>query len=246
MLLGTDCMQSMFRSIASERGSHCPRAPSLIDGQLYRRGGPLAERLGIPGYNVRARVPGEAFPSLEPGRLPKTELSPDVLALVRFGVRPPDDPRIADTVRAIDAVLRTDVGWRRYPGDTYGEHADGSPWDGRGIGRSWPLLVGERAHYELARGHLGTAKELCAAMERLAGPTGMMSEQTWDVADLPRRGLWFGRPTHSAAPLGGAHAEYVKLCRSLADGRVSICRGPVISASRAHREEFRGFARLDR
>jgi glucoamylase len=32
----------------------------------------------------------------------------------------------------------------------YGEHADGAPFDGTGIGRGWPLLGGERAHYELA------------------------------------------------------------------------------------------------
>lgn len=196
------------------------RWESLIDGQLYRRGGPLADRLGIPGYYVRARVPGQPLPVLGAGPLPSTELSPDALALVRFGVRRADDPRIADTVRAIDAVLRTDVGWRRYPGDAYGEHADGAPWGGHGIGRSWPLLVGERAHFELARGNVEMAEQLCAAMERLASPTGMLPEQTWDAADLPARGLRFGRPTHSAAPLGWAHAEYVKLCRSLAEGRV--------------------------
>ena len=34
------------------------------------------------------------------------------------------------------------------------------------------------------------------------------------------RGLFRGQPTGSAAPLGWAHAEYVKLCRSIADGRV--------------------------
>lgn len=191
-----------------------------LEALLYRRGGPLADRLGIAGYYVRARVPGEPLPSLRPGELTPAELSPDALALVRFGVRRADDPRILDTVRAIDAVLRTEVGWRRYPGDTYGEHADGAPWDGDGIGRSWPLLVGERAHYELARGEVAAARALREQLERLATPTGMLSEQTWDAADLPRRGLWFGGATHSAAPLGWAHAEYVKLCRSLADGRV--------------------------
>ena len=139
---------------------------------------------------------------------------------MRFGVRPATDPRIADTARAIDAVLRTEVGWRRFPGDEYGEHADGSAWDGHGIGRSWPLLVGERAHVEIARGDLAYAERLATAMTRLAGPTGMLPEQTWDAPDLPARGLAFGQPTHSAAPLGWAHAEYLKLCRSLAERRV--------------------------
>ena len=34
------------------------------------------------------------------------------------------------------------------------------------------------------------------------------------------RELFFGRPTGSAMPLAWAHAEYVKLCRSLRDGAV--------------------------
>jgi len=129
-------------------------------------------------------------------------------------------PSLADTVRAIDPAARTEVGWRRYPGDTYGEHADGSPRDQRGIGRSWPLLVGERAHFELARGNLDEAHALRDRLEQLASATGMLPEQTWDAPDVPDRGLRFGGATHSAAPLGWAHAEYVKLCRSLADGTV--------------------------
>ena len=208
-------------------GMFADRWDNLVDEQLFRRGGPLAERLGIDGYYIRARIPGEPLPAIDPDSLPPTELSPDALALVRFGVRAADDPRIADTVRAIDAVLRTPVGWRRYPGDLYGEHTDGSPWDGTGIGRSWPLLVGERAHYELARGDSMMAERLCAAMARLASATGMLPEQTWDAPDIPQHQLWCGGPTHSAAPLGWAHAEYVKLCRSLAEGKVfdlpSVC-----------------------
>jgi len=37
--------------------------------------------------------------------------------------------------------------------DGYGEHADGHVYDGTGIGRGWPLLTGERGHYELAAGN---------------------------------------------------------------------------------------------
>lgn len=215
------------RDATAHRFAACAdRWDEQLEALLYRRGGPLADRLGIAGYYVRARVPGQPLPAIREGHLPPTELSPDALALVRFGVRRADDPRIADTVRALDAVLRTEVGWRRYPGDTYGEHADGAPWDGAdaaaggGIGRSWPLLVGERAHYELARGDVAAARALREQLERLATPTGMLSEQTWDAPDIASRGLSFGGATHSAAPLGWAHAEYVKLCRSLADGRV--------------------------
>ena len=37
-------------------------------------------------------------------------------------------------------------------GDGYGEHDDGAPYDGTGRARPWPLLTGERRHYEPAAG----------------------------------------------------------------------------------------------
>lgn len=84
-------------------------------------------------------------------------MSPDALALVRFGLRAADDPRILNTVRVIDALLKVDLPagpcWHRYNDDGYGEHEDGRPFDGTGVGRAWPLLTGERAHYELAAGN---------------------------------------------------------------------------------------------
>jgi glucoamylase len=205
-----------------------------IEPMLYRRGGALADKLGIAGYYVRSRRPGEPFPELDLARLPPTELSPDALALVRFGLRAADDPRIVDTVRAIDAVLRSELpagpAWRRYPDDRYGEHSDGSAFDGTGIGRPWPLLVGERAHYEIACGRLDEAAKLAAAIEAFASATGAISEQIWDQPDLPARGLVTGKATHSAAPLGWAHAEYLVLCRSLAAGRVFDL--PAVSSDR--------------
>lgn len=200
------------------------RWDAQIEPLLYRRGGALAARVGVDGYYVRARRPGQPFPELDLQSLPRTEVSPDALALVRFGLRDARDARIANTVRVIDAVLATDLGigriWRRYPNDEYGEYADGAPFDGHGIGRPWPLLVGERAHYELARGDLDRAIALQQVMERCASLTGMIPEQIWDGPDLPDRGLSHAGPTGSAAPLGWAHAEYVKLCRSIADRRV--------------------------
>lgn len=76
------------------------------------------------------------------------------LDLVRFGLRAPDDPHVVKTVAVYDAILRVDTPfgpvWHRYNHDGYGEKADGSPYDGTGVGRGWPLLTGERGHYELA------------------------------------------------------------------------------------------------
>ena len=151
-------------------------------------------------------------------------VSPDALALVRFGLRAPDDPRIRNTVRVIDALLKVELPagpcWRRYNGDGYGEHEDGRPFDGTGIGRPWPLLTGERAHYELAAGNRAEAQELLAALEGFASDGHLLPEQVWDAPDIPERELFRGRPSGSAMPLAWAHAEHVKLLRSLADGRV--------------------------
>jgi len=151
-------------------------------------------------------------------------VSPDSLALVRFGLRAADDPRILDTIKVIDALLKTDMPqgaiWHRYNGDGYGEHADGLPFDGTGIGRAWPLLTGERAHYALAAGKKEEANKLLAALENFANEGGLIPEQIWDAADIPQRELYFGRPSGSAMPLVWAHAEYVKLLRSLRDGRI--------------------------
>jgi len=174
-------------------------------------------RFGIEGYYVRIAEDGG-----EETR--KHILSPDFLALVRFGLRDACDRRITETLRAVDEELKVQLpggpAWRRYEGDPYGEHEDGSPYDGGGIGRAWPLLTGERAHYELAAGRTAQAEALLAALERFANEGGMLPEQLWDSRDIPDRELYFGRASGSAMPLCWAHSEYLKLRRSLAEGRV--------------------------
>ena len=151
-------------------------------------------------------------------------MSPDALALVRFGLRRADDPRIRNTVRVIDHLLKVDLPqgplWRRYNEDGYGEKSDGRPFNGSGIGRAWPLLAAERAHYELAFGDSKTAFELLDTLEASTSPGGLIPEQIWDSEDLPEHELVLGRPSGSAMPLVWAHAEHVKLLRSLRDGRV--------------------------
>ena len=151
-------------------------------------------------------------------------ISPDALALVRFGLRAADDPRICDTIKIIDDLLKIETPggptWHRYNDDGYGEHADGAPFDGTGIGRGWPLLTGERGHYELMAGREEKAKELKAAMQYFSNEGGLISEQVWDQPDIPARELYFGQPSGSAMPLVWAHAEYLKLQRSLLDGQV--------------------------
>ena len=179
----------------------------------------LARRLGIGRYYVRL-APPEILG--DPSRLKELldesergdeEISTDFLQLVRMGLRGPDDPCIRDSVTAIDAMLKVETengpSWHRYNGDSYGEHDDGAPFDGSGKGRAWPLLTGERGHYELVRG--ADPLPYLKAMAAMTGPGGMIPEQIWDSAPLPARGLLPGHPTGSAMPLAWAHAEFVKL-----------------------------------
>jgi glucoamylase len=144
------------------------------------------------------------------------------LELVRYGIRSPGDSLIEDSLRVADAVLKVETPygpcWRRYNHDGYGNRPDGGPFQGWGKGRAWPLLTGERGHYELAAGR--DAKPYIAAMEGFASKGGMLPEQVCDEANLLSAGLCLGRPSGSAMPLMWAHAEYIKLLRSVADGQV--------------------------
>ena len=188
----------------------------------YVRTAPVKK--GESGSLLMNPVHVKNVPSDESTRIAIHLISPDALALVRFGLRAADDPRIRDTIKIIDDLLKIETPggptWHRYNDDGYGEHADGAPFDGTGIGRGWPLLTGERGHYELMAGREEKAKELKAAMQYFSNEGGLISEQVWDQPDIPARELYFGRPSGSAMPLVWAHAEYLKLQRSLLDGQV--------------------------
>jgi glucoamylase len=137
-----------------------------------------------------------------------------------LGIRVANDPLIVDSLAVIDQVLKHDLPqgpcWRRYNHDGYGQKADGSAYHGTGEGRCWPILTGERAHYELAAGR--DPLRLIETMEKFANKGGMLPEQLWDADDLPEVKMKRGGPTGSAMPLCWAHAEYVSLVRSHKDG----------------------------
>ena len=209
-----------------------------IENWTYVTDTDLAKKLGVDGYYVRIAPPeiADAASPLQ-GFVPIKNrplgsnlqeadhiISPDALALVRFGLRAADDPRIINTVKAIDELLKTDTPhgpiWHRYNSDGYGEHENGDPFNGTGIGRGWPLLTGERGHYELAAAKIDEATELLKSMEAFAGETGLIPEQVWDSDDIPEKELQFARPSGSAMPLVWAHAEYLKLKKSIEQNRV--------------------------
>lgn len=208
-----------------------------IERWTYAVNTDLARQAGVEGYYVRitpadgdgAASPIQGFVPIKnratSSTAPAVEIvSPDALALVRFGLRRPDDPRILNTVKVIDALLRVKLpqgpGWYRYNCDGYGEHEDGSPFDGTGLGRPWPLLAGERAHYELCAGRPASAEALLTVMENATTASRLIPEQVWDAKDIPDRELFAGKASGSACPLVWAHAEYIKLRRSLLEGKI--------------------------
>lgn len=193
-----------------------------IEDWTYVEDGPLAARHGVAGYYLRIAPPPSAgglrgrvdVRNRVGDRLDADALiSLDFLALTRLGLRAPDDPRIAATASLVDQLLAvelpTGTAYHRYNDDGYGEHADGRPFDGTGIGRAWPLLAGERAHLTLQLGE--DPLPALRAMAAMTGPGGLIPEQVWDADPIAERELVPGKPSGSAMPLVWAHAEFLKL-----------------------------------
>jgi glucoamylase len=240
LLVAADLAQSMGQAEPAEFLRHMADTWNFnIERRTYAVNTDLAKQAGVEGYYVRIAPPptGDGAASPLQGFVPIKNrvagspneqaveiVSPDALGLVRFGLRAPDDPRILNTIKVVDQLLRVNLpqgpAWYRYNHDGYGEHEDGSPYDGTGIGRPWPLLAGERAHYELAAGRVAAAEELLGVMENSTRANRLIPEQVWDKTDIPERELFTGKASGSACPLVWAHAEYIKLRRSLADGKI--------------------------
>ena len=201
-----------------------------IDELLYAEDTPLAKEHGVSGYYMRA-TPPEMIEAKEVGHLrvllPNHHfgskhrraidiVSPDALALVRFGLRSADDPPIVNTVRVLDATLKretkTGPGWVRSTDDGYGETADGHPFLKAGIGRVWPLLAGERGHFEIAAGNRGAALELLRTMSRQTSQAGMIPEQVWDAEDIPERFLFTVTPQGPECLWSGRTASTSSFC----------------------------------
>ncbi len=194
----------------------------------------LAKRFGIKGYYIRTMPESAVIDDTvlsrvmeiknrhdDPGLKAEEQVGGDFLQLVRYGLRTADNSLVSDTVLLIDQLLRKDLEqgpcWYRYTGDGYGEHANGAAYDGTGLGRLWPLLTGERGHYELIKG--ADAMPYLQAMLDMSDEAGMMPEQVWDTDALKQQGIVPGTATGSAMPLAWTHAEYIKLACSILKGR---------------------------
>ena len=72
----------------------------------------------------------------------------------------------------------------------------------------WPILTGERGHYELAAGR--DPKPFITTIEDFSNQGGMLTEQVWDGPDLPQVKT---RLSDAAMPLCWSHADWVRFTR---------------------------------
>ncbi|QCP54390.1 amylase [Trinickia violacea] len=160
--------------------------------------------------------------------------------LVRMGVKRANDPTILNTISVYDSVLGQSLNlpnapalspntWFRYNFDGYGEHNDGSDFDGAGVGRLWPIFTAERGMYEIARqGSGGAGSPYLATLKQLTTPEGFLPEQVWpNSTALPDNwivttpsGFTPAQPTKSMAPLNWTMGEYISLLASMQAGRI--------------------------
>ncbi len=200
---------------------------SLVPGikRHYIRINPAVSHMGASGDEdpdagelaLANQKPGEPY------KFPANQIvDAGFLELVRLGIRQPGDPLVEDSLKVVDAVLKVDTPygpcWKRYNHDGYGQRDDGRAFEGWGVGRPWPLLMLERATYELATGR--NIDVFLRAAEGFSTGVGLLPEQIWDAPDIPTEHMFFGKATGSAIPLMWAHAEYVKLVRSVIDNKI--------------------------
>ncbi len=198
-----------------------------IEEFTYVAGSVVDAAFGTAGHYVRIGPATDQIRlgnQIDPGATVSAEqmVGMEFLYLPRLGLRQPDDPRVTDTLRVVERMLNHETpageAFCRYDLDGYGEWLDGSGWPVRhfGIGRPWPLLTGERGHYDAITGQDVSAR--LAAMLAMRGKGGLLPEQIWDSGDLPWRQLFNGKPTGSAMPLAWAHSELVKLAITASSG----------------------------
>jgi glucoamylase len=204
------------------------------NGRYYIRLNPSAKR----GY-------GSGYHGYDPTGSPNDSLSYEIkngggthdqrtivdggfLELVRMGIKKPNASDITDTLAEYDANLKQTIpgkgdAWFRYNCDGYGEHNDGSNFDGTGRGRLWPIFTAERGIFEIARSTIGTSGlPFLTAVRAFSTSESFIPEQVWNITTnisgcqvttpspyVP------GTPSKSIAPLNWAMGEYISLLAAI-------------------------------
>ena len=206
-----------------------------IEDWTYATDTRLAREFGVDGHYVRiassavlggrSDLDGGADPEPAAGRVQRARRRDgrDRLPGAR-PLRPAQRGRPADPLdagrRGRPAAGRKRPGgpvWHRYNGDGYGEHPDGSPYDGTGVGRGWPLWSASAATTSSRPGR--DPRPYLEAMRRLrvvgrdapgaglglsrhpgARPVPRPSERIRDAARLGSRGVREARAFDGARP----------------------------------------------
>ncbi len=145
--------------------------------------------------------------------------------LFAFGVFPADDPRVEQTMKAVEDKLtvRTDVGGiARYEGDYYHAVSDVKQ---RVPGNPWFICTMWLALYAIARAKtpadLGAAREILEWVDSRKLPSGILAEQVHPFTNAPM----------SVSPLTWSHATVIEVVQAYLDksegtDRCPTCGGP--------------------
>lgn len=150
----TMCWTAVDRGVALAEGAFNRPVP---DWEQLRD--TIAAEILTEGWNPEVGAFTAAYAS--------TDLDSAVLAVGLSGLVPPEDPRLAATIDAIEAQLRVGPTVYRYRGD------DGLPGKAGGFNLMTSWLIDSK----ILIGDLDGARALFDDYAALAGPTGLMSEE---------------------------------------------------------------------
>jgi glucoamylase len=162
---------------------------------------------------------------------PRAIVDGGFLELVRLGDMSPGNWTILETVPKYDSLLKQTIpgkgdAWFRYNDDGYGEHNDGTPYNGTGRGRLWPIFTAERGIYEISKsGNGADGQSYLAALKNFSSQAGFIPEQVWNIStnitgwetDTPTNNTP-GTATGSMRPLSWVMGEYINLMAAMKNG----------------------------
>ncbi len=162
---------------------------------------------------------------------PRAIVDGGFLELVRLGDMSPSNWTILETIPKYDSLLKQTIpgkgdAWFRYNYDGYGEHNDGTPFNGTGAGRLWPIFTAERGIYQISQsGNGANGQPYLAALKQFSSQAGFIPEQVWNVStnitgwetDTPTNDIP-GTATGSMRPLSWAMGEYINLVAAMKNG----------------------------